>query len=103
MKKWVIGGLMMFLLFGCSAEKYKIDFHGSEFMFEGVKETYTVGEEVVLYYTLIASDTDYSFELDGEGIKYNYDDKKGFVISFTMPNHDVSLVVKTNNSMEYLP
>jgi hypothetical protein len=54
---------------------------------------------VTLYFDLVATDTDYSFLLDGEPIHYTYDDQKGFVIQFTMPDHDVKLEYDSRNSM----
>jgi hypothetical protein len=56
----------------------------------------------VLYFELIATDTDYSFYLDGERINYKYDDRKGFVITFVMPEHNVKLECESHNSMEYI-
>jgi len=89
---------------GCSNEpKYKIDFGGSEGAYRGAKKAYRAGEQVTLYYDLIATDTDYSFYLDGEPIDFNYDEKKGFVIRFTMPEHDVKLECSPRNSMTYVP
>lgn len=91
-------------LMGCSkGNRYKVDLGGSDFCYEGVKESYRAGEEVTLYFTLIATDTDYSFYLDGEPIDFDYDDKKGFIIRFTMPNHDVKLEYNSKNSMVYVP
>jgi len=89
---------------GCSsANRYKVDLDGADFCYEGVKKSYRAGEEVTLYYTLIATDTDYSFALDGEPINFEYDDRKGFVIQFTMPEHDVTLTCNSQNSMTYIP
>ena len=89
---------------GCSkTTRYKVDLGDSSFCYEGVKSSYRAGEEVTLYFTLIATDTNYSFYLDGEPINYDYDDRKGFVIRFTMPDHDVKLEYQTVNSMVYVP
>lgn len=89
---------------GCSsANRYKVDLDGADFCYEGVKKSYRAGEEVTLYYTLIATDTDYSFALDGESINFDYDDRKGFVIQFTMPEHDVTLTCNSQSSMTYVP
>ena len=52
-----------------------------------------------MYYNLIATDTEYSFLLDGERLKFEYDEKNGYVISFTMPAHDVKLECKMRNNM----
>lgn len=91
-------------LAGCSkGNRYKVDLDGSDFCYEGVKESYRAGDDVTLYYTLIATDTDYSFYLDGEPINFDYDEKKGFVIRFTMPEHDAKLECNAKESMTYVP
>ena len=98
----------MFGLFGCKDKdndvvKYKVDYDGSKEWYQNAKDAYAAGEEVEVWYDLIATDTDYSFYLDGEPINYSYDDEKGFVIRFTMPEHDVRLTCKHVNSMIYQP
>ena len=90
-------------LFGCGKRTYRVDYHGSRSSFTGAKDSYAAGTEVVLYYDLIATDTDYSFRLDGEPLNPGYDGEKGYVIRFTMPAHDVSLTVEWRNTMEYVP
>lgn len=91
-------------LMGCSkANQYKVDLCGSDFCYEGVKSSYRAGDEVTLFFTLIATDTDYSFYLDGKAINYDYDDSKGFIISFTMPDYDVKLEYSSVNSMVDIP
>ena len=101
----VLGGIVLFGLFGCGKKgpEYKIDFSGEESWYEGAKKTYREGEEVTLYYGLIATDTDYKFLLDGESLNYDYDEDRGFIITFTMPAHDVKLECEMKNSMEYVP
>lgn len=96
-----VGGIVLFGLFGCGkkADKYKIDFGGQESFFEGAKDSYREGEKVTLYFDLIATDTDYSFFLDGEEINVDYDDDRGFIITFTMPAHDVTLECESENTM----
>lgn len=107
---WIVIVIVVSVLFvlgvtGCdSAPKYKVDFDGQEMLYEGVKASYRAGEEVTLYFTFVATDTDYSFYLDGETLNtVDYDDAKGFIIHFTMPEHDVKLVCESKNSMEYVP
>lgn len=69
-------------------------------LFENVKKSYRPGETVKIYFPYVATDTDYFFYLDGERIgNYSYSDKKGFVITFTMPAHDVELTCDSRNSM----
>ena len=72
-------------------KKYRIDLCGQEICYENVKSSYKEGSEVVLYFGMIVPDTEYSFYLDGKGLCYGYHPKKGFVLRFTMPNHDVQL------------
>ncbi|MBR0113074.1 MAG: protease inhibitor I42 family protein [Clostridia bacterium] len=100
----IIGGLMFLTFPGCfSAEKYSVDYNGMKESYKGAKDSYREGAHVKIYYDIIATDTDYSFFLDGERINYTYDDNKGFVIEFTMPAHDVKLTMTSENSMEYRP
>ncbi|MBQ7714613.1 MAG: hypothetical protein IJT70_01955 [Clostridia bacterium] len=99
----ILGGAVMFGLFGCGAKKYRVDYDGEIQFYKGAKDEYAAGEEVKLRYDLIATDTDYSFYLDGERINTDYDDKYGFIIKFTMPEHDVKLECRSYNSMVYTP
>ena len=92
----------MFSLCGCQAKKYKVDYLGRKGMYSNAKDRYRAGTQVTLYVEHIATDTDYSFYLDGEGLRFTYDERKGFVISFTMPEHDVTLECYMRNSMERL-
>ena len=48
---------------------------------------------------MIATDTDYSFWLDGAELSRDYDTKKGFILSFIMPEHDVKLHCSSRNTM----
>ncbi|MBO6055266.1 MAG: hypothetical protein J6P31_07065 [Oscillospiraceae bacterium] len=91
-------------LAGCTGQtKYKVDYSGRKSSYQGAKNAYPAGAKVVLYYDTIATDTDYSFLLDGEGVDFTYEDGKGFRIEFTMPAHDVKLECSSRNSMEYVP
>lgn len=100
-----IGVIIMSLLslLGCSGNKYKIDYCGAKYCYSDAKDSYRAGKEVVLCFELVATDTDYSFELDGESLNFTYDDQKGFIIRFTMPEHDVKLECIAKNSMTYVP
>ena len=90
----------LLVLTGCAGgEKYQVDYCGAKDCYRGAKDSYKAGTEVTVYFDLIASDTDYSFLLDGEPIDFDYDEKKGFIITFTMPAHDVTLDVSSVNSM----
>ena len=79
--------------------RYKVDYCGRKDSFLGAKDSYRPGDKVSLFYSIIATDTDYSFYLDGESLNYDYDAEKGFIITFTMPDHDVKLEVDSRNTM----
>lgn len=92
--------LLLPLLTGCAGgEKYQVDYCGQKDCYTNAKDAYRAGAAVKLYYDLIATDTDYRFLLDGEPVPFSYDEKKGYVIEFTMPAHDVKLECETTNSM----
>ena len=99
----LIGGICMLCLFGCSSAKqqprYTVDLGDQKGFFKGVKEDYAAGDTVEFYYNLIATDTDYTFYLDGERFNALYDDDKGYVIRFTMPEHNVTFSVTSRNTM----
>ena len=84
-------------------KKYKVDYNGQKESFTGAKDSYKAGEEVRICYNFIATDTDYSFIVDGKEIHPDYNVEEGFVISFTMPEHDVSVEVSSRNSMLFIP
>ena len=88
------------LLSGCGGEEYYVDYGGGKEHYRGAKDSYRAGETVTLTYDVIATDTDYSFYLDGEPLDFSYEEGKGFVLSFLMPEHDVKLEVRTVNTME---
>ncbi len=84
------------------SKKYNVKY-SDKFGFSNADDSYTAGEEVTLYYNIIATDTDYSFYIDGESVNVGYSDKEGFILSFTMPDHDINIEVRSHNSMEYIP
>ena len=92
------------------AQMYAIDFSGQDYAYlnepydrnkepKPVRTQYRAGEQVVLYYPMIATDTDYTFLLDGTQIRPDYERSKGFIIRFTMPDHDVKLQCIERNTM----
>lgn len=81
------------------SKKYKVDYCGQKFEYKNAKDEYRAGERVTLYYWMIATDTDYSFSLDGAQLSRDYDTKKGFILSFIMPDHDVKLRCYSRNTM----
>ena len=95
--------IIMGFLFINTANKYKVDYCGTKDLYQNAKDYYKAGKKVRLYFPYIATDTDYSFYLDDEPIRYTYDNEKGFIIEFIMPQHNVKLNCKTHNSMEYIP
>ena len=98
----VILSVLFFVLPSCKAEKYHVIC--SIGVFENVKNSYKAGQQVKIYFTYVATDTDHSFYLDGERISpSDYSDSKGYTISFVMPSHDVELTYDSKNSMEYTP
>ncbi|MBR4627906.1 MAG: hypothetical protein IKO47_09465 [Ruminococcus sp.] len=84
-------------------KKFRIDLCGQEICYDNVKSSYKEGAEVEIYYRMIATDTDYSFYLDGKGLSYGYHPKKGYVLRFTMPNHDVTLCCYSINTSAIKP
>ena len=106
MKKLLFCTLVLCLLpgfCGCAGQRYKVDYCGQKSAYTGAKNSYRAGQTVVLYYEMIATDTDYSFYLDGEALRMTYEDRKGYKIEFTMPEHDVKLECRSRNSMVYIP
>ena len=79
--------------------EYKIIFDDLESFYTNAKPSYKEGEEVEVYFNLIATDTDYSFILDGKKINPDYERGKGFAIRFVMPAHDVKLECLSSNTM----
>ena len=89
---------------GCGKRSYKVDYCGAKDFYANAKDTYKSGEEVELIFELVATDTDYTFYLDGKSENLDvHGTGNGFVIRFTMPDHDVKLSYSEKNSMEYLP
>ena len=80
-------------------KKYKVDYHGQKDFLKGAKEVYEAGETVRVCYRFIATDTVYSFLVDGAPVNPDFDTEEGYIITFTMPEHDVSMEIKTRNLM----
>lgn len=95
----ILGGFVMFGLFGCGKTAYAVDYRGQKDDYSDARDTYKAGQKVKLTYSLIATDTDYSFWLDGERLNPDYKEGKGFILEFTMPDHDVQLECRAVNSM----
>lgn len=95
----LLGGIMMLTCFGCGKATYAVDYRGQKDEYLDAKDSYKAGAHVRLTYYMIATDTDYSFWLDGEKLNPHYKEGKGFVLEFTMPDHDVQLECRAVNSM----
>lgn len=93
----IIGGMLMGL-FGCSQNKYQVDYCGEKSSYQGAKSSYKPGVEVKLYYKDFMPDREYTFYLDGECLPLEFD-TKGAVIRFVMPEHNVKLECRTRDSM----
>ena len=78
---------------------YSIDFCGREYSFKNAKKSYKAGERVTLYYFMVATDTNYSFFVDGQHFTPDYESGKGYIISFVMPEHNVVIEVEERNTM----
>ncbi|MBQ6223144.1 MAG: hypothetical protein IJJ44_11080 [Solobacterium sp.] len=90
--------MLTLCLYGCGT-KYTVDYCGQKDTYTGAKESYLAGKNVTLYYSVIGTDTDYSFTLDGEPLNCLYEEGKGYAVRFTMPAHDVRLECRMYNSM----
>lgn len=90
----------IFTMVSCKTQRYKV--HCDE-LFENVKSSYKPGDRVNINYPYIATDTDYKFYLDGEAVNASYDEGRGYVLEFTMPDRDVKVTVESRNSMVYTP
>ena len=54
-------------------KKYKVDYCGKKFEYKNARDEYRPGENVTLYFSMIATDTDYFFSLDGAKLYIDYD------------------------------
>ena len=90
--------MVVLSVFGCDSKSYKVKAEG----FENVKNSYKPGEKVKINFPYIATDTDYYFYVDGAKYNAKYENDKGYVIEFVMPEHDVEVRVDSKNSMEML-
>lgn len=88
----------MSMLFERGQNDYKVDYHGQMNRFDGAKESYVEGTEVELSYSLIATDTDYYFYVDGQKVSAEWNAKKGYIIRFTMPTHNIEVYCVEKNS-----
>ena len=87
---------------GTNETRYSIDYCGKKDSFGGAEDSYRPGQKVTLTYSEIATDTDYSFVLDGDPVNTKYDEAQGFILTFNMPDHDAKLEVITSSGMTAL-
>ena len=92
------GGLIMALFGGCQSTKYNVDYCGKKDSFKGAKDSYRAGEKVELIFKQPETDGDYSFFVEGARVSADYEADKGYIFSFTMPQHDVSVNIDSNNA-----
>ena len=90
--------VLLLALAGCGT-KYAVDYDGDAEFYDGAKASYRAGQTVTLYYTLMATDSDCTFYLDGEPLKSTYVEGRGFRVRFKMPAHDVKLTCIWTSSM----
>ena len=65
------------LLTGCGSKTYKVTLNGKPCDLPGAKRSYRAGEQVTIYFDLIATDTDYTFALEDGELTIGYDEQKG--------------------------
>lgn len=98
----LIGVITVFSFSGCGQQKYRLNYDG--YGFESKRTEYAAGDKVTVYFDLIATDTDYNFFIDDDvKMKQSYDNDHGYIFTFTMPEHDVTIHEEHHNSMEYIP
>jgi hypothetical protein len=66
--------------------------------FTSERTEYRTGEAVKVLFPYIATDTSYSFYVDGKDADISYEDGI-FVIRFIMPDHDVEVSYTSRNTM----
>lgn len=87
------------ILKGEKKEKYTVDYCGMKACYTRARDSYKSGEKVLLFYQYVATDTNYGFYLDGERLCCDYHEKRGFIIRFIMPEHNVKLECIAKNVM----
>lgn len=97
----LMGVVMMSFLSGCFGPKYTVS-SDDEFL-TGLGE-YSEGAKVKIVLEMWATDTDYTFYMNGEPldrskVDVRFDYEQGYVITFTMPDHDVYVTYEAKNSM----
>lgn len=91
-----IGVVMMSFFAGCSLKKHTVS--GDSALFTGLGQ-YRRGARVEVVLEAWASDTDYAFFVDGQPADVSFEYDRGYIVSFTMPDHDVAVTHTTRNEM----
>ena len=103
MGKRLLALLMVALLcVGCLPEEnrvHTVSFDGRDDEYEFEDTLYKAGQKVVVYYTAIGTDTDYTFFMNGKKIDPEFEEK-GYKIEFVMPANDVVITRETSNSLD---
>lgn len=76
--------------------QYRV-YYDSKDMYTGAEDYFKPGKKVRLVMKIWATDTNYSFYVDGAEFKTSFDE--GYVIEFTMPENDVWVSHDSYNSM----
>lgn len=88
--------------------KHTLDYDGQKYAYRAASDkggivepadAYRAREMVTLYYSMVATDTDYSFFLDGVRLYATYEEERGYKLEFAMPDHDAKLICVERNSM----
>lgn len=82
-------------------KKYRVHYSGGKDFYLHAKDFYREGERVEVILTMIATDTDYSFSVDGANAEVSWVNE-GYKISFIMPAHEVTVRCVMRNTMECL-
>ncbi len=92
----LVGVVLMSLFGGCARKKYTVS--SDDPFLIGLGE-YRKGAMVELVLELWATDTDYSFFVDGAPADVSFDYNRGYIIAFPMPDHDVHVTYEARNTM----
>lgn len=57
------------------------------------------GEHVRICFPMVATDTNYTFYIDGVQTNPDYTHETGYIIEFAMPDHDVVISFSERNTM----
>lgn len=85
-------------LFGCSAEKYNVDYLGAQSYFMNAKESYSAGSTVKLE-APVSEKSDFKLYVDGKEIpKSDKSSSSRSVFEFEMPEHNIVVSFESNGA-----